>query len=232
MTASTGILASSAVAAEPTTSKSAGTAVDYDVIVVGGGFAGITVARDLSRTGRRVLLLEARNRLGGRTFTSQFAGHQVELGGTWISWHEPHIWAEVTRYQLALSETPGMAVPAYLGWMTNKGELKETTAQEMGGFLEAGISKLVAGAEQVFPRPYEPFFTDDYKQWDKFSYQARLDQIELSEGELQLTRALYNLAYHHTDANAACCCSHRRGCAEFDYSSSIPVNPQVAVDRH
>ena len=38
---------------------------DYDVIVIGGGFAGVTAARELSHAGLRTLLLEARHRLGG-----------------------------------------------------------------------------------------------------------------------------------------------------------------------
>ena len=44
----------------------------YDVVVIGGGFAGATAARDLTEQGNRVLLLEARDRLGGRTWSSKF----------------------------------------------------------------------------------------------------------------------------------------------------------------
>src|ERR1700752_2693015 len=47
--------------------------VDYDVIVLGGGFAGITAARDSSKNGYKTVVLEARDRLGGRTWTSEFA---------------------------------------------------------------------------------------------------------------------------------------------------------------
>ena len=76
-----------------------------DAIVVGGGFAGATAARELSRAGCRVVLLEARDRLGGRTWTSSFAGQPVEMGGTWVHWHQPHVWAELTRYGLELAES-------------------------------------------------------------------------------------------------------------------------------
>ena len=55
-----------------------------DVAVIGGGFAGITAARDLQKRGFKVLLLEARDRLGGRTWHKQVNGFAVELGGTWI----------------------------------------------------------------------------------------------------------------------------------------------------
>ena len=45
----------------------------HDVIVVGGGFAGLRAARDLAEAGRSVVLLEARDRLGGRAWTRPFA---------------------------------------------------------------------------------------------------------------------------------------------------------------
>ena len=55
-----------------------------DVVIVGGGFAGVTAARELTMRGRSAVLLEARDRLGGRTYTSDHDGHAMELGGTWV----------------------------------------------------------------------------------------------------------------------------------------------------
>ncbi len=52
------------------TRRSSGAAAMYDVIVVGGGFAGVTAARECALRGRSVLLLEARDRLGGRTWSA------------------------------------------------------------------------------------------------------------------------------------------------------------------
>ena len=43
---------------------------DIDVIVVGGGLAGVTAARDCAKNGRATLLLEARDRLGGSEFSN------------------------------------------------------------------------------------------------------------------------------------------------------------------
>jgi monoamine oxidase len=77
-----------------------------DIAVVGGGLAGLTAARELGRRGRNVLLLEGRDRLGGRAWVSSFAGVDVEMGGAFIHWTQPHLWAEVTRYGLDIVELP------------------------------------------------------------------------------------------------------------------------------
>ena len=53
----------------------------HDVIVIGGGFAGVTAAREAALRGRSVLLLEARERLGGRTWSDEWNGWPIEYGG-------------------------------------------------------------------------------------------------------------------------------------------------------
>jgi monoamine oxidase len=60
--------------------------VDVDVVVVGAGIAGLVAARDLTAAGRSVLVLEARDRVGGRVHGRTLADGAtvVEVGGQWI----------------------------------------------------------------------------------------------------------------------------------------------------
>jgi monoamine oxidase len=55
-----------------------------EVLIIGGGIAGLTAARRLTEAGLRVSLLEARDRLGGRIFTQHTAQYPVELGAEFV----------------------------------------------------------------------------------------------------------------------------------------------------
>lgn len=58
---------------------------ETDVAVVGAGLAGLTAARRLRAAGRDVVVLEARDRVGGRTVNEPIGdGKVVELGGQWV----------------------------------------------------------------------------------------------------------------------------------------------------
>ncbi len=57
---------------------------EIDTIVVGAGIAGLTAARLLQGAGQRVVVLEARNRVGGRVWSDRSDGHVTDRGASWI----------------------------------------------------------------------------------------------------------------------------------------------------
>ncbi|WP_458316509.1 flavin monoamine oxidase family protein [Mycolicibacterium brisbanense] len=83
--------------------------VTYDALVIGAGFAGLTAARDLAKDGKKVLIVEARDRIGGRAWYRPFAdtSFSIELGGNWIDIDgNVALMAEVERYGVELSTSP------------------------------------------------------------------------------------------------------------------------------
>lgn len=46
------------------------------------------------------MLLEARDRIGGRSWSSNIDGYPFEMGGTWVHWGQAHVWREISRYDM------------------------------------------------------------------------------------------------------------------------------------
>ncbi|GAB4015665.1 flavin monoamine oxidase family protein [Spirosoma koreense] len=66
----------------------------YDILVIGAGYAGLTALHELRKAKKNVLLLEARDRVGGRVWTQRFAdGSYVDLGGAWVGPTQDRLYA-------------------------------------------------------------------------------------------------------------------------------------------
>jgi len=70
---------------------------DFDVVIVGGGAAGIGAARHLASSGLSTLLLEAGPRLGGRAWTQEIAGLSLDLGCGWMHSAEKNAWVGIAN---------------------------------------------------------------------------------------------------------------------------------------
>jgi monoamine oxidase len=93
--------------------------MDADAVVIGGGFAGLVAARDLREAGRTVVLLEARDRLGGRTWYREIPGTGVmaEYGGAWFfPASQIALAEEIRRARVPLSEP---TVTTSVAWLAD-----------------------------------------------------------------------------------------------------------------
>jgi monoamine oxidase len=68
---------------------------DFDVVIVGGGAAGVGAARRLAQSNYSTLLLEAGSRLGGRAWTHDVAGLHLDLGCGWFHSAERNAWISI-----------------------------------------------------------------------------------------------------------------------------------------
>jgi monoamine oxidase len=69
----------------------------FDVVIIGGGAAGIGAARRLARTDLSTLILEASPRLGGRAWTHEIAGLHLDLGCGWFHSAERNAWVTLAE---------------------------------------------------------------------------------------------------------------------------------------
>ncbi|KAL3472860.1 amine oxidase [Aspergillus californicus] len=157
----------------------------YDVIVIGAGFAGLIAARDLSqRHSLDILVIEARDRIGGRTWTAKLLGEEVEMGGTWVHWGQPHVYAELHRYGLHknLKTSAGFVETEKQMFTTAEGVIEEISIAESGDALER-IAQRVFTIDGYDSRALMPYPHDSlrdpalWKKYDHLSVKDRLDRL-------------------------------------------------------
>src|ERR1035438_2570921 len=97
---------------------------ETEVVIVGGGAAGIAAGRRLAKAAVQCLVVEARPRLGGRAWTmTDDAGHALDLGCGWLHSAETNPWAAIAASQrrtLDKSAPPWMKTALTPGFPSHK----------------------------------------------------------------------------------------------------------------
>ena len=88
--------------------------------------------------GMHILLIEARDRIGGRTWTAKVCGDEFGMGGTWVHWNQPHVFSELYRYGLrqCLKPSAGTTSPQKRYYKSIQGPLKEVSVEEVNSTAE------------------------------------------------------------------------------------------------
>ena len=164
-----------------------------DAIVIGGGFAGVTAARELTIAGLDCTLIEARDRLGGRTWRQSWGGEWIELGGGWVHWHQPYAWAELQRAGQGIGES---AAPELMSWAVG-GVRRTGTPAERHAITTRAWDKYVAPTATILPRPHDPQFAiSALAPYDAQTIAQRLDELDLDAEERDVLVAEFEGAAH------------------------------------
>ena len=157
----------------------ASTERNADVLVIGAGIAGLRAAEVLVSNGRRVIVLEARDRLGGRIYTDRSWGVPVELGASWIH---------------GVENNPIAALAAAKGIKTQSTDYESNTYGADGKPLgddaldgiEEQVAELVEAGREGSPDTDEPLRA----ALDRAIAAADLDPSELLNIEMGITESI------------------------------------------
>ena len=147
-----------------------------DVVVLGAGLAGLSAARDLARAGADVVLLEARDRIGGRVEAVTLPdGRTVQMGGEVVG-AAHHAYLELVA-ELGLTIEPSyVAEPGEMSWGLDEGAfvgdaLPWMTEAERADLerVEALFAQLAVGVD-----PADPWSHPDAERLDRLSLGAWL----------------------------------------------------------
>jgi monoamine oxidase len=150
------------------------------VIVIGGGFSGLTAAHELRAAGYDVTVLEARNRVGGRviSFHDLVPGRTVEGGAELIGSNHPAWMAYRDRFKLSfldVTENEDAESPIVL----NGRRLTKDESDELWETMQKAFNTILNDAARVSD-PHQPWLAPDAQALDRRSLGAWIAQLQTS----------------------------------------------------
>src|SRR5579872_7454379 len=121
-----------------------GTRSDFDVVIVGAGAAGLAAARRLAEVRASIMVVEARQRIGGRSLTLPTRlGHPIDLGCEWLHSADRNPWTTIARGM-------GLSIDENLpDWRSRVARLRGATAQADWGAAYAEFEDRLEAAARA-----------------------------------------------------------------------------------
>ncbi|MBA3533286.1 MAG: FAD-dependent oxidoreductase [Ardenticatenales bacterium] len=143
-----------------------------EIIVIGAGAAGLSAARALHDKGRKVIVLEARDRIGGRVWTDRSWKLPLDLGASWIHGMEGNPLTELARkHKIELAETDYDSMTLY----DFKGDrVSEKDVEEVAEWYEEIMEQLKEAREAL-----------EEEDGDDISLREAFDEVLAEEDEIE-----------------------------------------------
>ncbi|WP_420369231.1 flavin monoamine oxidase family protein [Curtobacterium sp. L1-20] len=204
---------------------------ERDVVIVGAGVTGLTAADRLVAAGRTVAVLEARDRVGGRTWTDEVGGVPLEIGGQWVSPDQTALLETLDDLGLATHDRYRAGSSVYVDEHGTRTEytgdvfpLPEASANE--------VERLVAVVDEHVARvdPDRPWETPGAAALDETSFRAWLhslsaDRVATDNVELFIAGAMLTKPAHAFSALQALLMAASAG------SFANLVDPDFILDK-
>lgn len=148
-----------------------------DVVIVGAGAAGLTAANELKKAGLSVVVLESRDRVGGRLWTDVVDGAMLEIGGQWVSPDQEALIETIADLGLETYSRYRDGESVYIG---RDGALTRFTGEifPVAPETEAEIMRLIELLDALVAEvdPDRPWEHPDAEALDRISFEAWLEE--------------------------------------------------------
>lgn len=150
----------------------------YDVAVVGAGLAGLTAARDLLAAGKSVLVLEARDRVGGKVLNAQLTnGGITEAGAEFVGPTQDHVLALISK--LGLQKYDTYSNGSNVAWINNTRATYSGALPPIdeASLIQVGTAQAMLEGMAAEINVSSPWTHPNASQWDSITFGSWLDAI-------------------------------------------------------
>lgn len=194
-----------------------------DVVVVGAGFSGLSAAEKLVELGHSVLVVEGRDRVGGRVLTGEIAGVPVDFGGTWVSPKHTAIRALAERYGCTI--TPQFAEGRNILWMGGKRRSYSGTIPPVSPLAVVNMARVQMAMEKLVGtmNPEAAWESPNAAELDAISFGQWLGQHRASPATRTLMNAVSRVQWGASadDLSMLSILRYIRGAGGFDHMLDV-----------